>query len=266
MIQSKTLVCPDFRSLLKGGKNQMRTYNHPKRLLVVLILLLLPLLPTPSRADSFNVFVGYSDNLRASGFFPNPWIGAPGVVSNQSGAQTFDAGAVRIDNTGATPITITGFSVSLNNGGSVFTGAQFPSLVIPAGGKGIFTQSVEFNFDTSDFGFLPDGIGIDAGHPVGGCTNPGALTAAQKALCVSNAPVVSFTENGTPVSFTDTGNILDTFGYDFINGSSDGNESINWNSIGGPVNRGGNVPEPATLLLLASGLGGLFVLRYRKQI
>src|SRR5207302_10086552 len=55
------------------------------------------------------------------------------------------------------------------------------------GQKGIFTQLDPGNnaqFDTSDSGFLPDGIGIDAGHPVGGCTNPGALTAAQVALCV----------------------------------------------------------------------------------
>jgi hypothetical protein len=84
-----------------------------------------------------------------------------------------------------------------------------------------------------------------------GCT---LHSSAQQSLCISDAPLISFDENGTLMSFIDTGNVLDTFGYDFVNGSSDGNESINWNLIGEPVSRGGSAPEPSTFAMLGVGL------------
>jgi len=67
------------------------------------------------------------------------------------------------------------------------------------------------------------------------------------------------------VSITDKGSILNTGSYDFILASSDGNESINWNSAGTAGNRGGVTPEPASLLLMGSGLLGLAGL-VRKKI
>jgi hypothetical protein len=123
------------------------------------------------------------------------------------------------------------------------------------------------NFDSSDFGFLNgvSNLGRDATHPLGGCTNLAVLSAPQQNICNNDAPLVTFNENGTPESFTDTGHIIDTFGYDFINGASDGNESINWNSIGQVANRGGNVPEPTSLVLLGSiALAAVSFLRKRS--
>ena len=223
------------------------------------------LFASPASAGSIDIFVGYADNLRPSGFFPTPWLGDAGVVSNSSAAQTFDAGAVRIDNNTGSAITIHNMTVKLDGGAFTFS---FVDLVIGAGQTGIFTQTFPFDFDTSDFGFLPNGIGIDGTHPLGGCTNLGALNATQQAECAAFAPTVSFdvVELAKSISGTDTGHILDTFGYDFVCCSSDGNESINWNKIGSTPTRGGTAPEPLGALLVATGLlAAGFIRRRQKQ-
>src|SRR4029077_9064791 len=93
--------------------------------------------------------------------------------------------------------------------------------------NGIFTQTAEFNFDTSDFGVLgvlppanlepnnADGNGNT--NLIGGCSSPSSfMTAGQLASCNAAIPVISFDENGNPFSFSDTGHILDTGGWDFV--------------------------------------------------
>jgi hypothetical protein len=79
------------------------------RLLPLAMMACLLVLPSVASADSFTGYVGYADNLRPSGFFPTPWLGAADVVSQRPSGESFDTGTVRIDNTGATPITITNF-------------------------------------------------------------------------------------------------------------------------------------------------------------
>jgi hypothetical protein len=249
------------------------------RLLWVVVALLVAFgFAVPSAtADTFTVFVGYADNLRPSGFFPSPWLGDPGVVSQSSAAQTFDSGAIRIDNTGAGSITITNFQVFFPNISTTF--AIWNTLTIGAGQTGIFTQNngIDTQFDTSDFGifgaFPPLALGPAPFNPsnngIGGCSSTAAFLAADPgdaASCAANVPVISFMENGNPFSFSDTGQILNTGGWDFVNNSffgEDGNESINWNNIGGPANRAGT-PEPASLLLMGTGLLSLCGILRRK--
>lgn len=151
-----------------------------RQLCAGLLAVALCALATTAFADSFTVYVGYADNLRASGFFPAPWLGGSNVVSQTPTGQSLDTGAVRIDNTGASSMTISNFSVLLG-GGQLFN--FWGSLTINPGQTGIFTQTASYNFDSSDFGlFGGSPVNVDATHPLGGCTNPADST--QVAQCL----------------------------------------------------------------------------------
>ena len=225
---------------------------------------------TAARADTFTVYTGYADNLRPSGFFPTPWLGDANVVSESSPSQSFDTGAIRITNTGATAITISNFSVTMNGGGGPVY-SIWGSLTIGAGQDGIFTQTASYNFDSSDNSFGGPVGGISGSDPgsngIGGCSSTAAAQAAAgiTSLCAGRQPIVSFDENGTLFTLNDSGHILDTGNYDFINGSPDGNESINWNLIGTEANRGGTVPEPSTWAMMLLGFAGLGLVARRKS-
>jgi hypothetical protein len=167
-------------------------------------------------AASVGVWVGYADGLRSgAGNFPTPWNGDPGVTfegCNSCVQSDFDAGAIRIVNTGdETHVTI------MVHIGSCTYDIWPHSVDLPVGGQLIYTQTVpgatsgctsDGKFDTSD---VPD-IHCEV--------NDGIQPTVDVSL-----------DGGTPTTYTDSGQVLNTGGVD---GACFGNESHQWQQIGGP--------------------------------
>jgi PEP-CTERM motif len=233
---------------------------------------------TEANAGAFSVYVGYADSLRPAPFFPAPYgdadifQGNAGTGSPPTGA--LDTGAVRIQNTGLSDLTLNGLTVTLRPGNSPINFSLWSfgaGLTLGAGQNAVFASTANYNFDTSDFGVLGGSAPVDNNCSVG----PTSLTA----ICVNNAPVVSFVVNGVTTSLSDTGHVLDTGGFDFVNanpcpvaGDRPGacNESLQWRLIGttgiqDPGGTGGNeTPEPESFALLGLGIALMGVNKRKK--
>jgi hypothetical protein len=207
------------------------------------------LVPMAAAAAPFDVYVGYADGLRGTGFFPSPWSGDAGVTFLGVTGSGADAGAILISNTSGSSLTIDSVGVTIN-----YTGNIAPSWALPvtlaAGDSLVLTETYHYNFDTSDMSYI-----TSPGSPV---TN-----------CSVTCPTVTIGWGGSnSQTFLDSSHTLDTLGFDY---ASVGNESFNWRLIGscsGPGCGGvvGAVPEPETYAMMLAGLGLLgFAARRRKQ-
>jgi hypothetical protein len=165
----------------------------------------------PFPANAIEISVGYADNLRPTPFFPSPFFGDASVAlfAGQDPSVGIDAGAVMITNDTASNFLITSLEVQMRNGagtdynlwGSFLGGSGF---TLAPGLNAIFTQTGQFNFDSSDNDVLV---------PVNSLNNCSVGSLAGMSICTDNAPLVLL--NG--LSFKDTAHVLDTGGFDFVN-------------------------------------------------
>ncbi len=178
--------------------------------------------------SSLSVSVGYAEDKNQSslspGAFPVPWAGSPNTIflgnpvygSSQCGTlpHCYDAGAIRLDNSGSSDVTVHNVSVDDHSslpGGAIFS--LWGSFTVPAGKSVILTENPPNNnpsydnFDTSGF-------------PMGNCT---PLTVA---------PTVTIAMGGPPTTLVDSTHVLDTNGVDTESCSTQHNESIQWRHIG----------------------------------
>src|SRR5437867_2934791 len=182
------------------------------------------------QTSPLSVYVGYADGLRPAGsVFPFPWQGSPGVVF--FGGCTFDAGAIRFDNSGDTDLPLAKVTVDLGSfpGAPHFDIWSSLALVVPAHGILILTQNTCYDFDTSDFSSA-------------GCGGNNGIQ-----------PLVNVTRSGVTTTYTDTQQVLNTRGFDL---ACQGNESTPWVRIGGggtPI----HVPLPPSAVLTLSPQGSV---------
>jgi hypothetical protein len=175
-------------------------------------------------------FVGYADTLRGDGnpSTPDPWQGSANVTfvgcgffgkdicRQQGGHDAYDAGAVRIDNAGTAPVTVTNAKVVI--GGCTFTPWNGLNVSVPVGGTLILTETggtppapcspapgSHNNFDTSENGTTS-------------CTNNHVI------------PQISVSLDGIATSFADNNQILNTGGFD-KHACLGGNEGQAWSQI-----------------------------------
>jgi hypothetical protein len=102
-----------------------------------------------SNVHSMKVYVGYADGLRGDPTVPSPWDGDAGVTI-LGGGINFDAGAIRIVNPSAQPLTIGDVSVDVGSTTYDLWG-PYP-IVVPGKSSVILTQTVQYDFDTSEPG------------------------------------------------------------------------------------------------------------------
>lgn len=178
--------------------------------------------PSAPNTPPFNVYVGYEDTLRSSNDYtisPLPWYGSPNVLfEGDSSAQGpgADAGGVRFDNVTNAPVTIDKVTVDVPrpNGGAAQHYDQWPTgIVVQPGQTLILSENAGYaSFDSSD---------IDSG----------TCGVVQHGL----APSINVTIGGVTSTYQDTGEVLNTGGFDL---ACIGNESQPWVRVGttGPAN------------------------------
>jgi hypothetical protein len=217
-------------------------------------------------AGTIDVSVGYADGLRSNPFFPSPWYGSPNIDYFFGATSAVESGAIMLTNNTASAIVVSSLIVDGFENGAILNRTFWASFTLNPGKSAIFTgYNDSGDFDSSDLPIHPG-----PGHP-GGYASP-----AQ--------PQVHFVIDGVAHTYTDSGQVLNTGGFDtalvplignrfdfFYDGvwyTYDNNESLQWRPIGttGIDDPGGvGVPEPATAAILGTGILALAGYTWRRR-
>lgn len=133
---------------------------------------------------------------------------------------TYDAGAVRVLNNAATSVTVNSVAVHIDT--CTYTG--WPSVTLAPGQSLIVTQ-------------LASGVGNGCTGPTptymdSSDIGPGGSSYAFNCTPDGITPTVDVTMNNTTITYTDSGQVLNTGGFDSAACPQPANESIPWTSIG----------------------------------
>src|SRR5262245_40669251 len=216
-------------------------------LMLVLVAILFGIAPGEAQAD-YSIYVGYADGLRGAPQFPDPWSGSPNVTFlGASGSGAYDAGAIMIQNTGASSITVKSIVVDNFENGAIFDlwgASSVLAIKLPvtlnAGQSLIVTQTQDYNFDTSDQpGHAPPGSSIQ--------------------------PNIHIDFGSGSQTFIDQFQILNTKGFDPALANL--NEATGWRLIDQNFDDQNNhvVPEPTALLLAGIGIPALVGYGWRRR-
>lgn len=208
------------------------TRSSPQRLLIV-ALFALPF-HAANAATSYSVYVSYAENERAPTYFPDPWLGSPKTTFLGYPGPAWDTGGILILNTGTTSITLSqGARVDGFGDGSSY---QLWDGMIPASGLVISPGNQVILAQT---GALPS-TSTSPPYSSAPCVR------SASALCWSNfdssdtplnhprvasQPAIHLTINGVAQTFVDSGQVLNTGGFDYGDDYSL-NESLQWRPVG----------------------------------
>ncbi|HEX9547799.1 MAG TPA: hypothetical protein VF942_10700 [Acidimicrobiales bacterium] len=174
----------------------------------------------PASAQSgIQVFVGYADDFRAAATtFPTPWDGSPQTTfyGCSPSSCSYDAGAVRVVNNSGSTVTVNAINVHLDT----CTYGGWPSATLAPGADLIVTE-------------LPAGTRVGCPGPVQMDTSdvgPGGSNYSLVCTPYGLVPTVDVTINGQTTTYSDSGQVLNTGGFDAACGGN--NESIQWTAIG----------------------------------
>jgi hypothetical protein len=178
--------------------------------------------PHAASASDVVVSVGYADGTGGL----SPWEGSPGTTfigepaqcclthGPDDGAAGYDGGAIELNNTGATSVSVDSVAVDFGGGSSPAafdlwgdgTSPQLPQTLAP-GANLVLTMTSSFNFDTSDL--FGEACHIDSGV----------------------VPVVQVTIDGVEADYDDSHQILNSDGADLASCPTDVSEQHPFTAI-----------------------------------